>query len=551
MKGDSSSKLNSFNRSKYLLLTLLSVLHFCPCQAQCTANGNQNGSYGQGGDTNSNASQQNYKQWQVQVIRSGDPNEIIGPIGYEIKKWVSINDRMGYTIRFENDPKIATAPAQNVFIRLPVDAKININTLQLADLGFGNFRFSIPPGNSYFAERLDLRDSLGLFVDLTAGIDIVNKEIFWRFRSIDPATGLPPTEALSGFLPVNDTLTNDNDSIPGKGEGFVNFTIKPISTAQTGDTAFAKATIIFDIEEPILTNSWTNTIDAVAPISKINGAAVFIDTVTLHWSGKDEYKGSGVKNYALYYAENGGAFTLYRQNIADTIIQFVGTPGKSYCFFTIATDTTGNKENFKNACEGTVVLPIAGVALPITWLYFNGKESGKDAKLQWATTSEINSKFFAIERSYNGIDFTQIGTVKAAGNSSLSNNYTYLDKDAMTLPYTVLYYRLRQVDNDGRFTYSIIISIKVRHNADEPLITAYPNPFSQHITLRIMTVTATDQTENVSLYSVDGRILYQKRVVNRGNATILLEDIPKLKPGIYLLRVSLNSKMYTIRMIHE
>ncbi|MBK7438653.1 MAG: hypothetical protein IPI77_18320 [Saprospiraceae bacterium] len=206
--------------------------------------GSQSGNFGQGGENNNNRKDYNFLEWFISVVRGGDPNELDGPVGYEVKKWVSINERLGYTIHFENDPKIATAPAQNVFVRMPIDPKININSLQLGDIGFGRFRFSIPPGSSYYADRLDVKDSLGLFVDIIAGIDIENKEIFWRFRSIDPATGLPPTEAQSGFLPVNDTSKSVADSIPGKGEGFVNFSLKPLGNVSTGDTATEKAVIV-------------------------------------------------------------------------------------------------------------------------------------------------------------------------------------------------------------------------------------------------------------------------------------------------------------------
>ncbi len=516
--------------------------------SSCSQGGPQDGNYGHGGD--SSKLYDNFLDWRVRVTRPADPNEMVGPAGYDSRKWVSVNDRLNYTIRFENDPKTATAPAQNVFIRMPVDAKINISSLQLGEVGFGSFRFAIPPGNSYYATRLDVRDSLGLYVDLTAGIDVINHELFWRFRSIDPVTSLPPANAQTGFLPVNDTTGNIHDTIPGKGEGFVNFTIKPVSIAQTGDTTYEKATIVFDSEQPIETNSWTNTIDAVAPVSHINTASVFRDTVTLNWTGADDANGSGIKEYALYYAESGGVFTLYQQHIANTTIKFVGTLGKTYCFFILTSDNTGNKEQLKTTCEVTAVLPL-NVILPISWLYFKGKESGKDALLNWATTSEINTRYFSIERSLDGIRFSEIGTMQAAGNSSITSNYAFTDSNAMNLPVNTLYYRLRQVDADGKFTYSIIISISIKHTNTEPVITAYPNPFSQQITLKIVGVSASDQTDYVALYTVDGKILFQKNIVQRGSATILLDDLPNLKPGIYLLHTSINGKLYTIRMVRK
>ena len=517
--------------------------------ASCNGGGQYNGSYGYGGDTSTNPSSNSFLQWVIEVIRAGDPNDIIGPSGFDSKKWVSIKDRMKYTIRFENDPKIANAPAQNVFIHLPVDPKININSLQLAEVGFGRFKFTIPGGLSYYSERLDVRDSLGLFVDVTAGIDVIANEIFWIFRSIDPATGTAPTEATKGFLPVNDT-TKAIDSLPGKGEGFVSFTFKPKPTVVTGDTVSKKATIIFDIEDPIPTNIWTNTIDAVAPTSNIHSSKVSHDTISLFWSGMDDLGGTGVRDYALFVSENGSPFTLYKRKITDTTDIFIGTAGNTYCFYTIATDSVGNDENFKNNCQYSASI-VPGVVLPIAWLYFNGKQKGNDVLLNWATTTEINTKEFVVERSLDGLNFGEIGTVQAAGTSYRTNNYSSIDVGAALLGSQKLYYRIRQVDKDGKFTYSIIVAISISQNNAAPSITAYPNPFTQNINLKIITVSPTDQTDHVSLYSSDGKILYQRKLVNRGNATILLDDLPALTRGVYLLKASVAGKLYTIKMIRN
>jgi len=544
--------------TKYLLVTygnILGMLLTCillqvsaSAQDDCTPpGGNQTGRYGQGGDTSGSWDDHSYKQWNVQVIRGGDPNELDGSLGFDVKKWVSIKDRMTYTIHFENSPAIATAPAQNVFIRMPVDPRININSLQLADVGFGPYRFTLPTGSNYFSDRLNVPDSLGLAVELTAGIDIVNKEIFWRFRSLDPATGLPPANAQAGFLPVNDTAGVRDDSLPGKGEGFVSFTLTPVASAHTGDTAGAQAAIIFDQENVIPTNSWMNTIDALPPTSTISKVGVVKDTVTLNWTGADDTNGSGIRDYALYYAENGGTFTLYQQNIAKNGTQFVGTPGKTYCFYTVASDNTGNQEGQKGTCEGMASIPLDGLPLPITWLYFKGQPSDNDAQLIWATTSELHTSYFDVERSLDGSSFVRIGTVAAAGNSSLTNNYGYLDVGALLLQVSRLYYRLKLVDLDGKEEYSIVVVLEPEK--DRPEVSASPNPFDQQITLRIATVSASDQTDFVELYTMDGKQVFHRPILQRGSATILLDDLPKLAQGIYLLRVSVNRKLYTIRMV--
>jgi hypothetical protein len=179
---------------------------------------------------------------------------------------------------------------------------------------------------------------------------VTTQEAFWIFQSIDPATGQEPLDALLGFLPVKDT-TNKNgvDSLPSKGEGFVTFSIKPSFTAQSNDTTTAQAGIVFDFNAPVMTNIEKHTIDPVTPTSSIHRYSVTQDTITLNWSGVDNVLGAGLKSYALYFSENGGPYSLFRENLSDTTGYFVGTMGNSYSFITLAIDSVGNQEPMKTS----------------------------------------------------------------------------------------------------------------------------------------------------------------------------------------------------------
>lgn len=481
----------------------------------------------------------------VPIICSRDPNDIIGPEGFGTGKMVSKFKQQPYTIRFENDPDFATAPAQVVRITQPLDNNTDISSLRLSDFGFGRLTFQVPPNRTFYSNRLNVIDSLGIVVDVTAGIDVTKKEAFWIFESIDPNTGLRPTNATSGFLPVNDSTAI--------GEGFVSYTIKAAGHTKTGDTIHAKANIVFDINDPIATPAIFNTIDAVAPTSKADALPATSDSTSLNitWSGQDDTGGSGVRDYALYVSDNGGAFSIYQTGIKENETTFTGTPGHTYRFFTLATDNVDNQEAMKSAAEVTVHLSGGGGPLPIAWLYFQGQQNGKDVVLNWATTIEINSKQFVVERSLDGTTFVRIGSIQAAGNSSRTTNYKYIDQDASSLNVIILYYRLQQVDLDGLFTYSKVIAIPIKQKVSEITIHAYPNPFTVNITLQVITVTATDETDNAELYSLDGRLLYQRKIAQKGSATVLLDDLPKLASGIYMLRTVVNGKLYTIKMIRE
>lgn len=279
---------------------------------------------------------------------SHDPNDITGPLGYDTARWVSIKDFMSYTIRYENDPKFATAPAQKVTITLPLDEDVDPLAFRVGNFGFGDFFFSVPPNVASYSQRLDVTDSLGVYVDVTAGVDFINRNAFWVFQSIDPATGLANTlDPQLGYLLVNDSTLSD--SIVGRGEGFVTFTIKPSPQAETRDTIHAKANIVFDINPPILTNNWMNVVDAKPPISRPMAVQLTGDTTLLISAlSQDDPGGVGVATYDIYVSENGAPYYLLANDISkDSSFLFPGRQGVNYCFQTLASDWVNNTEAVK------------------------------------------------------------------------------------------------------------------------------------------------------------------------------------------------------------
>lgn len=278
----------------------------------------------------------------IPVNCSQDPNEIVGPEGYGQSKWIGTTEKLPYIIRFENDPDFATAPAQKVTVDLPFDSTANMYSLKLGDFGFGNYIFNVPPNSTFYTKRLDVTDSLHVLVDITAGIDVQNKKAFWIFESIDPATGFSPNDANKGFLLINDSITH-------KGEGFVSFTMQPKSNTHSGDTLKARANIIFDQNEAILTNTWINIIDAQPPFSQVNPLPMVTDTnlIQLTFSGADAPNGSGLKNVALFIAKNVGDYQLYGTFHKDSTVRITGMEDDLYKFISIAEDNVGNKETMK------------------------------------------------------------------------------------------------------------------------------------------------------------------------------------------------------------
>jgi hypothetical protein len=286
------------------------------------------------------------------IFGSVDPNDIVGPSGFGDARWVRRDETLGYTIRFENDPELANAPARSVVIHQPLDPDFDLRTFRLKRFGFGSFDFEVPGNRAYYSTRLDLTDSLGIYVDVDAGLDIGARAAFVRFNSIDPSTGEPSQQSALGFLPPN--LTSP------EGEGFVGYTIQALPDVPTGTRLDAQAQIVFDNNAPIDTPPIFNTVDADPPTTALLPSfATELDTasVQLSWTGTRSDLGSGTQSFTLYAGVEGESLEPVARGLTDTTYVFGGSAGVRYEFFVVGRDHTGNVEPLKNA---ELVVALAG-----------------------------------------------------------------------------------------------------------------------------------------------------------------------------------------------
>ncbi len=183
------------------------------------------------------------------------------------------------------------------------------------------------------------------------------------------------------------------------------------------------------------------------------------------------------------------------------------------------------------------------LALPLRLLEFEGKENHSFNKLTWKTASEINTAVFIVERSGNGANYTPLGTVPAAGNSSSTSLYQYMDQNPLA---GKNFYRLKTVDIDGKFTYSpsIVLNTSVNNNA-----MVFPNPF-----VADMVVTANSSVAgngSLRVFDFSGRLLISKSAFfSKGNNVINVEG-HLLKPGAYLLEVQTPAGKQTIKVTKQ
>ncbi len=144
--------------------------------------------------------------------------------------------------------------------------------------------------------------------------------------------------------------------------------------------------------------------------------------------------------------------------------------------------------------------------LPIQLMDFKASLQANAVQLTWKTATEINSKDFGIQRSVDGLHFTDIGTVPAAGNSTSEKSYEYDDNQYLEAGSHLLYYRLQLNDLDGNTKYSSVQTIKLE--AQSISLKTYPNPVRKQ--LSILFGTASSKTATLTISDVSGQEVYRQ-----------------------------------------
>lgn len=174
-----------------------------------------------------------------------------------------------------------------------------------------------------------------------------------------------------------------------------------------------------------------------------------------------------------------------------------------------------------------------GTFLPISLLHFSSLIDGQKVRLNWQTASETNNDFFEIQRSANGINWETISTVDGAGNSTFRIQYNYIDTKPLK---TLSYYRLKQVDFDGKFSYSPILSVRFSTSKaqTQPALKTYPNPAVNSIMIEIANLNVND----IGIYSIEGKKINNAFQCEQINDTTYRLDISSLEKGTYLLKIN-------------
>lgn len=204
---------------------------------------------------------------------------------------------------------------------------------------------------------------------------------------------------------------------------------------------------------------------------------------------------------------------------------------------------TGTAQNPDNICRSFTTSPVTqfspwsifspAAPLPVTLINFTATPDDKKVKLNWSTATETNNDRFEIQRSIDGINFKNIDQVKGKGNSTSKTDYAYTD-EAKGFTGNI-FYRLKQVDLDGKFTYSAIKNVRI--DAGKILISIAPNPFTEQVKLNVHCDKATRLT--IRLLNNSGQIVTSSKYdTKQGNNELRINNLSNLPKGIYSLELT-------------
>ena len=177
------------------------------------------------------------------------------------------------------------------------------------------------------------------------------------------------------------------------------------------------------------------------------------------------------------------------------------------------------------------IIVASGAPLPVKLVSFDGTYSDGIASLSWQTSQELNNDRFELFRSYNGTDFDLAASVAGSGNSYTAKSYSYQDHVAATG--NNVFYKLKQIDKDGKFTFSSVIKLSL--GSAKTAFQIFPNPVVNNFTASFSAPKT--GTATLMIRNSNGQTVYNKTVnVIKGNNSVVVNNAP-LKTGMYYITI--------------
>jgi len=274
--------------------------------------------------------------------------------------------------------------------------------------------------------------------------------------------------------------------------------------------------------------------------------------------------GSGVANttynsgtpYNIVEVFFGGAPLGVRSDVSLVQLPNGGTTGQSNFFvaFNTNADATSTNQFFGagatndgQSYSGYSFVSAANIVLPVKFTDFNVSKKDNDALLTWQVESESSiTGRYEIERSLNGIDFKKVYSIASKNNGSTTNNYVLTDANLSTVRSTgIIYYRIKQIDKDGKFVSTGIKSLRL--NAKPMAVGIYPNPIRNIANLSIDL--EQDSNATITINDASGKQVQSIQMPLFKGSNNKKINMGTLASGSYILKVQTASETETISVV--
>jgi hypothetical protein len=395
----------------------------------------------------------------------------------------------------------------NVAIRFPADVS-DRNPAQTPQ-----FEFSLDGGTTYVNTGSVVPDPVtGNFSQL----------LQVRFAPVRVGNAAQEMQFSSQSI-YNDTNYHALTSGFGQASGFAIATEPTVQSTATIARAegSSNATITFNLSSPpagkaygqnrlvIASTTYVQLPTSLFPLDKQNFNPGTTDSNGAYQFGTGTATEASSNTYVVF----SGASNIFSVTNLD--------PSQQYYFYAFEynNDAVLNAENYL-VPNNQPLLP-----LPVELVSFTAQLRNKQVNLNWVTASEKNSRSFEVQRSSNGQTFTTVLTKAAQGNTSARTTYDAVDRQPLP---GLSYYRLKQIDNDGKVAYSPVVSVQSDGLVD---ISIYPNPTAGKVTISLPAALAAS-APLVRISDLMGRVVKEVSLPASGEV-----DLGALPTGTYLLNV--------------
>lgn len=251
----------------------------------------------------------------------------------------------------------------------------------------------------------------------------------------------------------------------------------------------------------------------------------------------DDSNNNGIANYLDI------SNSYYYDTDADGLVDLLDPTNLGTGYAAVSGYPDANQNGVTDYRDATAETP-----LPVVLVAFEARATGMQALLTWTTASEVNTAYFVPEASTDGQTFTALGQVAGAGTSSQPHRYTFADADLVRYASATLYYRLRQVDLDGKAQYSPVRTVTV--GVGSLAFAALPNPFASELTLQVQS--ASGGPASLLVLDATGR---QQAIMPiellPGTTQAPVPQAATWPAGLYLVRLTQGAQHYVQKVVRQ